>query len=368
MTIKNAEPGIQAEPHKAASYDPFVRGRFPVGVRTTQTRDTARNRSFSCEIWYPAAAQHAGQDLALETQDTFAAPMQAGERSQAAVRDAQTYRGTFPLIVFSHSSGGHRRNATFLCTHLSSRGYCVAALDHSEVVASEFARREGETEEQKAARWDAVIASRVPDARFLIDSVLNNSGGLSLDAARIGIVGHSFGGWTALATPDDEPRIRAVVALAPGGASRPRPGILPAKLAFHWGRDVPTLFLVAENDVCLPLDGMREIFARTPASKQMVILRRADHMHFLDHVEEMHEMLRGMPMPPELKYLAEEMRPIGELCSGDQANRFVRGLTLAHMDAALRGSAGAREFLSGDIAGEMAARGVEVMVHSNNQQ
>ena len=102
-----------------------------------------------------------------------------------------------------------------------------------------------------------------------------------------------------------------------------------------------------------------------PASKQMVILRRADHMHFMDHVEEMHEMVRTMPAPPELAYLAQEMRPIAELCSGEQAQLFVRGLTLCHMDATLRQREPAREFLSGDVAVQLAARGVEAFVHKH---
>jgi predicted dienelactone hydrolase len=368
MTIENATQGMQAaELHQAAgSYDPFVRGPFPVGVRTIQPRDAVRNRQFPCEIWYPAATRHGGEDLAFETQDTFTAPIQPSLRRQMAVRGADPNPGTFPLIIFSHHSGGHRRCATFLCTHLASHGYAVAALDHSEVVAPELARREGETQEQRAARGDAVVASRVPDVRFLVDCMLNEGAGISLDAGKIGIVGHSFGGWTALAAVDDEPRIRAVVALAPGGASRPRPGILRGKLQFRWDRDVPVLFLVAENDVCLPLDGMYEVFERTPASKQMVVLRRADHMHFVDQVEEMHERLRTMPMPPELRYLGEEMRPIAELCSGEQANLFVRGLTLSHFDAALKGGEEARRFLASDMAAQLAPRGVEAIVKVSN--
>src|SRR5262249_25521800 len=106
------------------------------------------------------------------------------------------------------------------------------------------------------------IASRVPDVRLLLDHVLQNEA--NLDPDRIGIVGHSFGGWTALAAPDVEPRIKAVVALAPGGSSNPRPGILPAKLSFAYGRQVPILLLVADADVCLPLDGMHDIFERAP--------------------------------------------------------------------------------------------------------
>jgi predicted dienelactone hydrolase len=282
-----------------------------------------------------------------------------------AVRNAAARPGSCPLVLYSHHGGGHRRAATYLCTHLSSHGYVVAALDHSEIVAVELARRDGETKEQNAARVEAAIANRVPDIRFLLDHLLGGASGqleTSLDPARIGIVGHSFGGWTALAATDAERRIRAVVALAPGGASQRKPGILPLKLAFAWERDVPTLYLVAENDTSLPLAGMYEMFERTPASKQMVILRRADHLHFIDEVEEMHETVRKMTWTGDLAWIPRDMRPIAELASGEQAHLFVRGLTLCHMDAILRRQEQSQRFLAGDLEAELAARGVDVTV------
>jgi len=343
-------------------YDPFERGLFPVGVRTIQARDAARDRIFTCELWYPATASHAGQDLASGTQDAFAVPGFPAPRRQAAVRDAAAEPGAYPLIVFSHHSGGPRRMATFLCTHLASHGYVVAAPDHSEVFAPELRRRENETAEQKAARLEALIASRVPDVRFVLDRLLDAGAWDSparLEPTRVGIVGHSFGGWTALAVPDVEPRIRAVVALAPGGASHRKPGMIPATLRFAWGRDVPAVYLVAEDDVSLPLAGMCELFDRTPATRRMMILRRADHMHFLDEVEAMHEAVRSMSFSGELAWLPREMRPVAELCPGEHAHVFVRGLTLSHLDAVLKQEADARRFLAGDIEGELAARGVE---------
>jgi predicted dienelactone hydrolase len=283
-----------------------------------------------------------------------------------AVRDAMPNSGTYPLILYSHASGGHRRAATFLCTHLCSHGFVVAALDHSEVVGPELAKKNGETEEQKHARWDAVIASRVPDVRFLLELLCEGQEWkpeVKLDFAGIGIVGHSFGAWTALAINDVEPRIGAVVALAPGGASNPRPGILPVKLEFKWSHDVPTLYLVAENDVSLPLSGMYEIFGRTPAAKRMVILRRADHLHFMDNVDEIHELVRKMPVPSELAWMQEEMLPISELHSGEKANLFVRGLTLTHFDAVLSRNREARDFLAGDLESELARRSIEIISH-----
>ena len=350
-----------------AAYDPFERGRFPVGVRTIEALDSGRNRLFNCEIWYPATVAHAGEDLAFETQDAFSVPNRNEQRRQAAVRNVAAERGNYPLVVFSHASAFHRRGGTFLCTHLASHGYVVAALDHSEVVAPELSPKQNETDEQKAARWDEAIASRVPDVRFLLDQLVDRPlpiGGIAIDVDAIGIVGHSFGGWTALAVPEVDARIRAVVALAPAGSSKPRPGILPVKLTFAWGRDVPTLYLVAENDVALPLSGMYELFERTKSRKQMVVLRRADHAHFMDNVEHEHETMRALPLPPELAYLKNEMRPIGELCSGESANLFVRGLAVCHLDAFLKRKRPAQDLLASNIQSELSKRSIDAFLHN----
>jgi predicted dienelactone hydrolase len=365
MTSEDLERG-EVHPGPSLEYDPFARGRFPVGVRTIEARDSARDRLFPCEIWYPAAPQHAGLDLAPATQDSFTDLPAGATRTQTAVRDAAAQPGSFPLVLFSHSSGGRRRQSTFLSTHLSSHGYIVAAIDHSELVAPELARKEGETGEQKAARAEAWIRNRVPDIRFLLDHLLEGAGWRSeakIDGARVGIVGHSFGGWTALAVPEVEERIRAVVALAPGGSSNPKPGILKVNLTFDWRSDVPTLYLVAEDDVSLPLSGMQELFERTPASKRMIVLRRADHLHFMDNVEQLHEAVRAMSFPGEAAWIPKQMRPIVELCSGEQAHLFVRGLTLCHSDAILKQHDGAQHFLAGDVQAALARRGVDAFAY-----
>src|SRR5262249_2654888 len=106
-----------------------------------------------------------------------------------------------------------------------------------------------------------------------------------------------------------------------------------------------------------------ELFERTLATKQMVILRRSDHMHFMDNVEEMHETVRKMPWTGALGWVPQELRPIAEHCSGEQAHLFVRGLTLCHLDATLRGQGEAQRLLVGDIEAEFAERGVDVIAH-----
>jgi len=163
--------------------------------------------------------------------------------------------------------------------------------------------------------------------------------------------------------PDVDPRIRAVVAMAPGGSSKPLPGMIPVILDFSWGRDVPTLYLVAERDTFTPLAGIYELFDRTPATRQMVILRRADHMHFVDDVEHAHEAVRAMSFSGEAAWIPAAMPPIAELCPGAQAHLFIRGLALCHLDATLRHHEPAQRLLAGDIRTILAARGVDAMPH-----
>ncbi len=300
------------------AYDPFGSGPFAVRTDSFEARDEARGRVFPCDVWRPD---------------------QGGE---------------WPLIIFSHQSFGSRRAALFLTMHLASHGYVVGALDHSEVVAPEI-----------AGKLDEILAGRVPDVQFLIGHLLGArlDDSASADAKQIGIVGHSFGGWTALAVPETTEHIRALVALAPGGASNPKPGVIPATLGFNWKRPPATLYLIAEGDVFLPIAGMYELYERTPGEKQMVILRRADHLHFLDNVEERHEQVRAMTFPPQAAWIPREMRPIGELCGGEEARRFVRGLTVAHLDATLKGHPEARRLLHEDLARTLAMHSIDAYEH-----
>ena len=153
------------------------------------------------------------------------------------------------------------------------------------------------------------------------------------------------------------------MALGPGGSSNPRPGILPLTLTFAWRCDVPALYLAAEDDVSIPLDGVSELLHRTPGSRRMFVLRRADHQHFLDDVAGQHEALRAMSLPGAAAWIPAAMRPICELCPPEQAHDFVRGLTLAHLDATLRASEAAKRFLADNAEAELAARGVAAFAH-----
>ena len=77
----------------------------------------------------------------------------------------------------------------------------------------------------------------------------------------------------------------------------------------------------------------------------------------------MHEMFRAMPPPGAFEEAAKAVPPIHELCPGAHAYQMVRGLGLAHMDAALKANEGAAQLLRADLKALLAARGVDVSVH-----
>jgi dienelactone hydrolase len=311
-------------------YDPFAPGSLPVGVRTARTIDhTRQERNLPFEWWYPAVDQPRDTHVSIGTE----------------LRNAKVREGRYPLVLYSHTSNGYRRQSTFLCTHLASHGYVVAAADHVGNTVVELEERNRRiaagnplSPEEREALIQRIIADRVPDIRCLLSHLLSRLPN-HVDSERVGLVGWSFGGWSVLATPEVDDRIRSIVVMAPAGCSKPLPGIIRAPLTFSWRQQIPTLFLVAERDQATPLAGMYELFDRTPSQKRMVILSGADHGHFGDEIDS----------PGR--------------CSPAQAHTFVQGLTLAHFDAILKGNKAAQLLLSGDVAATLRQRDVTAIVY-----
>jgi hypothetical protein len=100
------------------------------------------------------------------------------------------------------------------------------------------------------------------------------------------------------------------------------------------------------------------------SSRYKEILRRADHLHFLDDVEKQHEALRAMTLPGVAAWIPKAMLPISGLSSGEQAHTFTRGLSTAHFDATLKESAESEAFLKGDVVAALHARNVDALTYS----
>ena len=231
-----------------SKYDPFERGPFPVGVKTLEWTDAARDRTLPVEVWHPATDEYSGQDRDDATRDRYKSLPFAPEVAQDAVRDGAIRDGERPLIVFSHGFGGERRQTTHLCTHWASHGYAVAAMDHVGNTTRDMLAMATAPPQSPEAMIRRFMTDRPADVRFVIDSMLTGAAGVRVDPERIGMSGHSFGGWTTLRAVGSDPRIRAALPLAPAGGRSPLtpPGFandMADALDIDWDREVPTLFL-----------------------------------------------------------------------------------------------------------------------------
>ena len=286
-------------------------GQVRVGVTTrtfTKTSvTTGEPRPLATVIWYPAVAR-------------------TGTPEALGLRDATVRRGHFPLIVFSHGSCGRPTEATYLTMALVEAGFVVAAPPHLGNTADD--------PDCVGAFLDSV-ANRVPDVRFMIDSMLALADDPSspfaghLRADRIAVAGLSFGGFTTLLTLQQEPRVQAGLVLVPGGT------------AFLGAADItqPTLVIGSERDTVVGFPESESAFARLAGPRFLVELLAANHLSVVDSCynedlgvsfcvdgdiaqETAHRLVLRYALPFLRRYLAERRVP------GRQLTHQVDGVVL----------------------------------------
>lgn len=302
-------PNPDREP--SGDHDYAARGPYRVGVReieidaTRQLKpDAEPPRRLPTSVWYPAAP-HTGAASSLDTAagDPIAveeAPHELGQRHQAAP-DAPADPHPRPLILFSHGNSGLRHQSTFLMTHLASWGWVVAAPDHVGNTFTDSAQRT-EPEEIRTAHHFA-RKTRPLDILSVLDHLLSQNDDRlpTIDPARLGALGHSFGGWTTLKLPRHEHRLRALCCLAPVaepfvGRSAFEPDELPLPAS------IQTLVLAAAEDVLVDLESsIRPLFARLGRAARLEILNGLDHFHFCDGIELLHKMHFNAPRPGQTR-------------------------------------------------------------------
>lgn len=227
-------------------------GPYAVGLRTLSLTDSGDSgRSFSVDVWYPVDAA----DTAGVANAEYSFIPGLGYTSEVSFTDAPAADGSFPLVVYSHGSGGFRWVATFFTEFLASKGFVVAAPDHTGNTAID-----GFTGGSVDSPTNA--NNRPGDVTDTIDAVLaasdDASGPLAgrVDASSIGLTGHSFGGFTALASVSGhtnavgstvpDPRITALVVMAPYTLL-----LSDDELA---AVDVPTMMISATDDLTTPIE------------------------------------------------------------------------------------------------------------------
>ncbi|MEM6451182.1 MAG: alpha/beta hydrolase [Cyanobacteria bacterium P01_D01_bin.105] len=111
-------------------------------------------------------------------------------------------REAAPLVLISHGLAGDRKGFVALAEHLTSHGYVVAALDHPDSNTDQLLSLFRGTDREIAEPTE--FTERPADVSYVIDELLRRTQPNSLlanriDAAKTGVIGHSFGGYTALA-------------------------------------------------------------------------------------------------------------------------------------------------------------------------
>jgi predicted dienelactone hydrolase len=220
-------------------------GPYTVGLSIVRMVDPARaDRTLTVDIWYPAAAR---SDLPTAAIDLIFTQVPL----PGVLAEPEAARGSFPLVVFSHGNGGVRFQSWFLMETLASHGFVVAAPDHAGNTALDAI----------AGTSDSIAVAAVNrprDVSFVIDQMLARDGDPAspfhrhIDERDVAVVGHSFGGFTALAAAggfldrQPDPRVDAIVPIAPATF-----GLTDDQLA---SIDVPTLLMGGTADTVVPIE------------------------------------------------------------------------------------------------------------------
>jgi predicted dienelactone hydrolase len=263
-------------------------GEWNVGLKRLTLRDPVGGGAMTGFVTYPTAA--APKSLTI------------GRSNTTAAENAAPAPGRLPLLIFSHGMGSLPELYLWLFEGLSTRGFVVAGVAHPK----------DNYNDKSGSFGDAELVERTRHVTALIDGVASDAVlSSSIDQSKIGIVGHSAGGYTALlsaggrpdftqfvggrcrrapAQPPDWPRfthdpaalpaadsrIRAAAAMAPGfGCLFDKDSIS----AIH----IPVRFYQADDDDVLQSGFNATSFAAlfTPHA-EVVRIANAGHFVFID--------------------------------------------------------------------------------------
>jgi predicted dienelactone hydrolase len=230
-------------------------------------------------VWYPTAApavqySYGGKFSGLLAHD--AAPSAAC--------------GAVPLVVFSHGDLGCGLQSAFLTESLARSGYVVAAPDHADAALCHTVRPAGP---QKPPVQPAILdpsawsessrADRRADVEAVIAELLASGEFRGvIDPHKIGLAGHSLGGYTVVGMAGGweswrDPRVSAVVALSPY--------VMPFQVRQTLGNvRVPLMYQGGTADVGITpfLKGAKGAYAQAHSPAYFVELRAAGHFAWVN--------------------------------------------------------------------------------------
>jgi dienelactone hydrolase len=293
---------------------PTPTGRAEIGTTTLHLVDSARKdpwkpdrqREMMVSVWYPArdTAKYPQAPWAtagvVPWLDGFGAGIGIPQGSvdwTSAKTDGHVGApavGRRPVVLYSPGFSAPRFAGAVLAGDLASQGYIVVAIDHTFETVVEFPG--GRVEWPVEVEAKQALAARVGDTRFVLDELADLSRGRNpdaegkplprglgnaLDLSKVGMFGHSYGGFTAGETMYYDRRIDAGINLDGG---------MPDGEITRHGVDGPFLLMGGQyNDEGEPQDhthltdpSWRDFWANQRAWKRDVLLEGSGHYSFTD--------------------------------------------------------------------------------------
>lgn len=338
-TAAPPDPTATPAPSPAIEFAGF--GAYDVGVATVEVPNLANERPLTVEVWFPIEPGSGGDPHRYEL-----LPGVYFESPNAFSSEAASIApGTFPLVLYSHGSGGVRYVHSDFAEVLATHGRIVVAPDHTGNTATDTIL--GTSDDP-----NLIAVNRVTDAGAVLDAF--TAGDVeaiapftdAIDADRIAISGHSFGGFTALGAVSGfdndlgsvaaDPRIDAVVTLAPFTTF-----LSDERLATV---DVPVLFIGATDDETTPTANHVDRPFDLVASDMVVRadLLAAEHETFSDVCEYL-DFLPNLEAPPDFLVTALQERDQAGCDPDDmpieRASEITNGLTIAFLASVFDGEA-----------------------------
>jgi len=213
----------------------------------------------------------------------------------------RTGSGPFPVILFSHGLGGSRDGYEYLGEYWASHGYVSVHLQHlgsDDAVWRDAGLLIAKRAMQKSATNPQNAINRPLDVSFAIDELERLNRDASpwrhrLDLDRIGVAGHSFGAFTALASAGQrfqpgvakdsslaDPRIKAAIPM-----SAPTPKNKSRLDEVYAGVKIPCLHMTGTKDSS-PIGDTTAEERRLPfdhcknSDQFLITFKDGDHMIF----------------------------------------------------------------------------------------
>lgn len=269
LTFSLGATNLTPSPAGAGNRGPCSATIYGIGYRLIPFKDQRK-----AAIWYPSSS----------AQRTFAYSKDIST-TLADNGTPLTGCGKFPLVVFAHGLLGCGAQSIFFTEELARHGYVVVAPDYRDAL---LCRLEDPVAQTKMIKEPSIFrpqdwtpltyVDRMIDTKYLITMILRDpTFGPAIDVARIGIAGHSLGGYTAQGVVGGWPtwrdsRIKAALLMSPYSLPFSVRGTLG-------GVTVPLMYQGAQGDVGITpfLSGANGAYAHSNAPKYFGVLFGGNH-------------------------------------------------------------------------------------------